>query len=137
MTYTTEQVRTILAGLLSGQRPGHRPMSDREFERRVAPQALMERDTLAALESIRDAIWEGGTDAIGADFTDSGRRVPTSLERRADPDPYRPTARRESGDIRRVTDNNHGTGISTAYSRTSPLQPDINDGQEKPGNPSH
>ena len=136
MTYTTEQVRTILAGLLSGQRPGHRPMSDREFERRVAPQALMERDTLAALESIRDAIWEGGTDAIGADFTDSGRRVPTSLERRTDPDQNRQAPRRESRDIRGVVDNHNSTGISLTYSRTSPLQPDINDGQEKPGNPS-
>ena len=137
MKYTAEQVRTILAGLLSGKQPGHRPMSDREFERRVAPDALYQRDVLAALDGIHEALWEGGGDAIGTNSTNSGWRVPADMERRADPSPYRPPARRESRDIRRVTDNNNSTGVSLTYSRPGPLQSDINNGQEKPGNPSN
>ena len=53
--YTTEQVRTIIAGLATGRRHRH-PMSDDEFESRYDPQGYREKRIIALLEQISSAL---------------------------------------------------------------------------------
>jgi len=56
MSYTKEQAARILAGLLSGKRPGYHPMSQADYEARCDPQATRERRILDLLERIALAL---------------------------------------------------------------------------------
>jgi len=53
-TYTSEQVRRIVAGLATGKPPEHRPMSAHEFKERYDPETARQEQQLRVLEDIRD-----------------------------------------------------------------------------------
>lgn len=54
--YTPAEVRTIIAGLASGKRPGYRPMTDAEFLRRYDPPSNHETLILALLHDIKEIL---------------------------------------------------------------------------------
>ena len=51
--YTAEQCRIIVAGLASGKRPGHRPMSDAEFLALYDPPSRIETVLSAIAKDIK------------------------------------------------------------------------------------
>ena len=55
-TYTKDQACRIVAGLASGKRSHHTPMSDVEFESRYDPQGYREKRIIALLEEIANAL---------------------------------------------------------------------------------
>ena len=50
--YTVREMGLILEGLASGRRPSHRPMSDREFERRYDPVAAEHKEMAGLLKEL-------------------------------------------------------------------------------------
>ena len=54
--YTSEEARIIVVGLVTGKRPGYRPMPDAEYEARVDPEGAQQKRMLATLERIATAL---------------------------------------------------------------------------------
>lgn len=54
--YTPEEARTIVAGLAAGKPANHRPMTDREWQRRYSPETDRQERQLVILEDIRDTL---------------------------------------------------------------------------------
>ena len=52
--YTPDEVRTIIAGLASGKRPGYRPMTDAQFLERYDPPSRHEALILEVLHDIKE-----------------------------------------------------------------------------------
>ncbi len=50
--YTVEEMGRILNGLASGRPANHRPMSDREFERRYDPVAAEHKEMVGAIKEL-------------------------------------------------------------------------------------
>lgn len=82
-TYTTEEGRRIVNGLLSGQRVGSRPLSDAEFERQYDPEGYDRRRIIQLLESIEKALWAlaNAEVVMGGRVRDAERTTPRDTSR--------------------------------------------------------
>ena len=54
--YTKEEANTIVKGLASGRRPGHRPMSEAEFRRIHEPERSEQQELMRKLDALIDVV---------------------------------------------------------------------------------